>query len=120
MSAQLVGGCSRIQLYSCTPCAVQVGFTMCVTGGRLAEELLELLPDYDLAFMGDEGPAAAAAAAGGRLLGLLAQFWLFGLACMRDEGPAAAAAAAGALAVAMRARHLLCSTRLLLCIRVCS
>ncbi|WIA22147.1 hypothetical protein OEZ85_004483 [Tetradesmus obliquus] len=42
----------------------QVGFTMCVTGGRLAEELLELLPDYDLAFMGDEGPAAAAAAAG--------------------------------------------------------
>jgi hypothetical protein len=43
---------------------MQVGFTMCVTGGRLAEELLELLPDYDLAFMGDEGPAAAAAAAG--------------------------------------------------------
>jgi hypothetical protein len=37
---------------------------MCVTGGRLAEELLEMLPDYELAFMGDEGPAAAAAAAG--------------------------------------------------------
>jgi hypothetical protein len=37
---------------------------MSVTGGRLAEELLEMLPDYDLAFMGDEGPAAAAAAAG--------------------------------------------------------
>ncbi|KAF6252313.1 muts domain V-domain-containing protein [Scenedesmus sp. NREL 46B-D3] len=50
----------------------QVGFTMCVTGGRLAEELLELLPDYNLAFMGDEGPAAAAAAAGADLGGGLA------------------------------------------------
>jgi hypothetical protein len=31
-----------------------------VSGGKLAEELLELLPDYSLAFMGEDGPAGAA------------------------------------------------------------
>lgn len=36
---------------------------MCVTGGKLSEELAEILPDYQLAFMGEDGPAAAANAA---------------------------------------------------------
>ena len=38
----------------------QVGFVISVSGGRLSEELLELLPDYSLAFMGEDGPAGAA------------------------------------------------------------
>lgn len=40
---------------------------MCVTGGKLSEELAELLPDYKLAFMGEDGPAGSAAAAAGGL-----------------------------------------------------
>jgi hypothetical protein len=35
---------------------------MSVTGGRLSEELAELLPDYELAFMGEDGAHALAAA----------------------------------------------------------
>lgn len=38
---------------------MQVGFVISVSGGKLAEELLELLPDYSLAFMGEDGPAGA-------------------------------------------------------------
>lgn len=41
----------------------QVGFVISISGGQLAEELLDLLPDYSLAFMGDEGPAGVAGAA---------------------------------------------------------
>lgn len=32
---------------------------MCVTDGRLSEELIELLPDYQLAFTAEDGPAGA-------------------------------------------------------------
>lgn len=38
---------------------------VCITGGKLAEEVLELLPDYSLAFMGEDGPAGTAAEEGG-------------------------------------------------------
>jgi hypothetical protein len=69
---------------------LQVGFTMCVTGGRLAEELLEMLPDYELAFMGDEGPAAATAAAGEQLQRHVAER-------TTQDHSAASAAAAGAM-----------------------
>lgn len=41
----------------------QVGFVITVSGGKLSEELLELLPDYKLAFMGEDGPAGFAGAA---------------------------------------------------------
>jgi len=41
----------------------QVGFVISVTGGKLSEELCELLPDYSLAFMGEDGPAGLAGAA---------------------------------------------------------
>lgn len=41
--------------------APQVGFMICITGGKLAEEVLELLPDYSLSFMGEDGPGGAAA-----------------------------------------------------------
>jgi hypothetical protein len=34
-----------------------------ISGGKLSEELLELLPDYSLAFMGEDGPAGLAGAA---------------------------------------------------------
>jgi hypothetical protein len=35
-----------VHLLKLNACLLQVGFTMCVTGGRLAEELLEMLPVY--------------------------------------------------------------------------
>jgi DNA mismatch repair protein MSH5 len=41
----------------------QVGFVISVSGGKLSEELLELLPDYKLAFMGEDGPTGFAGAA---------------------------------------------------------
>lgn len=44
---------------------LQVGFVMCLTGGRLPEELAELLPDYSLAFIREDGPAGLAAEGGG-------------------------------------------------------
>ncbi len=34
-----------------------------ISGGKLAEEVLELLPDYSLAFMGEDGPGGAGGAA---------------------------------------------------------
>lgn len=47
----------------CVMCRVQVGFVISISGGKLSEELLELLPDYSLAFMGEDGPAGFAGAA---------------------------------------------------------
>lgn len=35
---------------------------MAVSGGRLSEELAELLPDYCLSFMGEDAPGPAAVA----------------------------------------------------------
>lgn len=51
----------------------QVGFLMSVTGGRLSEELAELLPDYKLAFMGEDAPAGVLPGKG--LLVVAAQIW---------------------------------------------
>jgi hypothetical protein len=44
-------------------CLAQVGFVISISGGKLSEEVLELLPDYSLAFMGEDGPAGFAGAA---------------------------------------------------------
>jgi hypothetical protein len=46
---------------------LQVGYVMQVTGAQLSPELLELLPDYQLAFSGDQGtmPAGVGDPAGG-------------------------------------------------------